>query len=261
MLKKSFRTSPPVESTGQPPKPLFKFDDMTERLNREFGDYLRGKRVAMVGKGAREEIVQGNYIDSFDVVVRVHWPIPYHGDILPGDRSEDKPGIKWDPPPFVPEKWQPILGKKTNIFYTSIVDASSKWCKLIVDSFVDEGGKFINEIHPGVFTYLPKGKLIEHFPVRQVTPKLYYHLLNTLNSEPYGGTLAIMDIARHEVESIYLSGFPCFISAETPDGITKNKPNRRTVPYNDFRFLRNFVFQNSNRVSVDDYMAYVFSKY
>ena len=97
-------------------QPLFNFEEMTPTLHVEFAEFLRGKRVAMVGKGVCPDIAQGEYIDSFDIVVRVHWPIPYHNDILPGDRSEDKPGIKWDPPPFMPPHWQHILGKRTDIF-------------------------------------------------------------------------------------------------------------------------------------------------
>lgn len=238
--------------------PMFQWDEQMPRIYQEFADYLRGKRVAMVGKGAPEHERQGDFIDLFDVVVRVHWPIPYHADIKPGDRSEDKPGLKWDPPPFVPEKWQPIVGKKTHIFYTSLHGGDRNWCKSIVDAFAADGGKFICEVHPGIMPRPPEGKLMEHYPVRQLVPELYYHLRQSIVSEPFGGTIAIADICRHEVTEVYLTGFSCFISDEHPTGTTDNP---HVVPLNDFRWLRNFVRQHPDRIKIDDFMTYAFNKY
>ena len=244
------RVVPPTER-------IIEYDDIRKR----FADYLRGKRVAMVGKGVPKDIMQGDYIDSFDVVVRVHWPIPYHDGILPGVRSEDEPRIKWDPPPFVPKKWQPILGKKTHIFYTTIAHADAKWCKLIATTFEEEGGRFIVESNPGLMLQPMVGRMVGVYDVYQTSRSTFMHLRKILGSEPFGGTLAIFEICSHEVAEVYLTGFSCFISDETPDGMTENKPNFRTIPLNDFRWIRQLVNKNPDRVTVDSYMRYVFEKY
>ena len=258
-LKNKWRTRParPRSKISSALPQIIKYDD----IHKRFADYLRGKRIAMVGKGAPKDIIQGDYIDSFDVVVRVHWPIPYHDGILPGVRSEDEPRIKWDPPPFVPEKWQPVLGKKTHIFYTTIAHADPKWCQSIVKTFEREGGKFICESNPGLMMKPREGRLAWTYEVRQTTHEVFMKMKTQLGSEPFGGTLAIFDICSHEVKEVYLTGFPCFISDKTPDGMTNKKPNPRTVPLNDFRWIRQLVKDNPERMKVDSYMQYVFEKY
>ena len=244
------RVSPPTER-------IIEYDD----IHKRFSDYLRGKRVAMVGKGAPKDIVQGDYIDSFDVVVRVHWPIPYHDGILPGVISENEPRMKWDPPPFVPEKWQPILGKKTHIFYTTIARADRKWCGLVARTFKEEGGRFIVESNPGLMLQPIAGRMVDVYDVYQTSLSTFLHLRKILGSEPFGGTLAIFEICSHEVAEVYLTGFSCFISDETPDGMTENKPNFLTIPLYDFRWIRQLVKDNPDRITVDSYMQYVFEKY
>lgn len=242
--------------------PMFPVDDPQSRLQEEFAQFLRGKSVAIVGKGLREDEPEnpewGKRIDSYDVVVRVHWPIPYHGDVLPGHTSEQKPGIKWDPPPFVPEKWQPIVGSKTHIFYTTIADGGRDWCKSIVDTFRDEGGRFICELNPGIVKRPPRGMLKEHTEVRQV-PFLYRYLCGVLDSEPFGGTMAVVDILRHAVSEVFITRMPCFFSDSHPDGF--RGPSPRAMPPNDLRFLRGLWENNRDRITIDPFMEYVFDKF
>ena len=261
------------------PTPLYSFYDEQRQLDLDFAEYFKGKRVAIVGKGIQEDTTDGDFIDSFDVVVRIHWPIPYHRDILPGHTSEEKPGHKWDPPPFVPERWQPVVGKKTDIFYTTIQNAGSEWCKSIADAFRDEGGKFICEWHPNIvrdsyfkyrdFVYKKPNKPLEDFmdrligfhPVRQLSRNVFDHMCYAVGCEPFGGLVAIADICRHNIDSIYLTGMQCFVSDEYPDGITPGRPDNDVVPYQNFKWLRQFVRDHRGRVAVDDYMEYVFKKH
>ena len=247
----------PTRQTLKAHAQIIQFDD----INKRFADYVRGKRFALVGKGARKEIVQGDYIDSFDVVARIHWPIPYHDRILPGTLSEDEPRIRWDPPPFVPLEWQPILGKKTHIFYTSIVGGGKRWRAAIIEAFKADGGEFVVESHPGVYERAVTHRLAKSCSARQMTRDTYDVLGRELGSQAYGGTLAIFDICSHSVREVYLTGFPCFISDETPDGMTEAKPNAYTVPLNDFRWIHNLVQNNQGRITIDSYMADMFEKY
>ena len=243
--------------------PMFPVDDPQPRLQAEFAEFLRGKSVAIVGKGVREDEPEnpewGKRIDSYDVVVRVHWPIPYHGDILPGHTSEQKSEIKWDPPPFVPKKWQPIVGSKTHIFYTTIVDAGRGWCKSIIQAFRDEGGLFICEMHPSIISHLPSGMLKEHTEVRQVSVYVHHRLYDLLGSQPFGGTMAVVDILRHAVREVYITRMPCFFSNSHLDGF--RGPNPQAIPPNDLRFLKGLWEDNRDRITVDPFMEYVFDKF
>ena len=252
----------PLVDSNRMTKPLYDFYDERRELDLQFAEYLRGKRIAIVGKGVREDTTDGDFIDSFDVVARIHWPIPYHADILPGQRSEDKPGHKWDPPPFVPEKWQPVVGKKTHVFYTSIKEAGANWCRSIADTFRNEGGKFICEWHPsGAAGTNRSRRLLGYHPVRQLPREIFYHFWQVLGTEPLGGLVTLADICRHEVNSVYLTGMQCFVSDEYPDGITPGRPDNDVVPYDNFEWIRAFVRNHRDRVTIDDYMNYVFNKY
>ena len=96
---------------------------------------------------------------------------------------------------------------------------------------------------------------------RTMTREVYDLLENELGSQPYGGTLAIFDIYSHSVREVYLTGFPCFISDDTPDGITEAKPNAFMVPLNDFRWIHKLAKNNPDRITIDSYMAEMFEKY
>ena len=61
--------------------PIFPFQPQTPRLNEEFAAYLENKSVAIVGRSGIHELVQGEFIDSHDVVVRVHYMVPYNRQI------------------------------------------------------------------------------------------------------------------------------------------------------------------------------------
>lgn len=192
---------------------IYNFQEQTPRLDKSFVQYLKDKSVAIVGRSGIHNMEQGESIDSHDVVVRVHWVVPYHDNVQPGMSAEEAPSMKWDPPPFVPEKWQRVVGGRAHIFYTSIRDAPDpKWTKLICDAFIDEGSKFIEETHPAIIAELPERKLALHYPTRHIPIKLYYHLCDEFGrTKPYGGTLVICNICRHDIETLYLTGFPCFI--------------------------------------------------
>lgn len=143
---------------------LFEFDETAAEANARFSDYLCGRSVAIVGRANLDVEEQGKYIDSFDIVVRVHWPIPYHAGVGHNDRSEDRTEIKWDPPPFVPAQWSSFVGKRTHVFYTSIVNGGEHWCRDIVEAFVAEGGEFICCEIPWVQRKRTSGMLVRIIP-------------------------------------------------------------------------------------------------
>ena len=111
--------------------------------------------------------------------------------------------------------------------------------------------------------HVTNDRLIGHYPVRQVGPFLSAWLRDNEigNSDALGGTVALMDICRHEIESVYLTGMQCFVSDECPDGITPNRPKNSTIPFNDFKFIKRFASENQDRVSVDPFMERMFATY
>ena len=227
------------------------------RLDDAFAAFLQSKTVAIVGRSGIDTLQQGDKIDSYDVVARVHWPIPYHAGVKPEDRSEERTEMKWDPPPFVPKKWQSIVGSRTDIFYTSIAGGGEQWCQDIINTFLSESGRFICNESPHSQRARAQGTLRSYNPVRNVATELYCFLYEILDSQPLEGTIAIADILRHNIDSVYLTGFPCFISNEAPRG--RREGGRKS--YHDFVFLRELRNNHPTRIEVDPHMAELFEKY
>ena len=236
---------------------IFDFNEIQPELNARYAEYLENKSVAIVGRAELDRTEQGTHIDSFDVIVRVHWPIPYHAGVGNNDRSEDRSEIKWDPPPFVPKQWKKYVGVRTDVFYTTIVNGGEQWCQDIVATFVEEGGQFICCEIPWVQRKRTVGMLRQYYPVRNVNMELYCELQDMFGSQPLGGTLVIADICRHNVKSVYLTGFPCFVDDEHPTGTVEGTKHS----YNDFCFLRKLAIESRERVTVDAHMAQLFKKF
>lgn len=87
--------------------------------------------------------------------------------------------------------------------------------------------------------------------------ELYCELQDMFGSQPLGGTLAIADICRHDVKSVYLTGFPCFVSTDYPNGTVEGSKHS----YNDFCFLRKLATDSDGRLTVDKHMNHLFQKF
>ena len=102
------------------------------------------KRVIIVGKASclfESPIVdnQGEYIDSYDVVIRVRGLMPDYS------LNNDIPILKPCPSSFIPQVYQPVLGTKTEIY---CLDTSDHHWTLesfdeCVSAFKSRGGKLL----------------------------------------------------------------------------------------------------------------------
>ena len=91
-------------------------------MNEEFAAYLDGKSVAIVGRANLDDLEQGDKIDSYDVVVRMHHPLPY----VPKDSpyfpvEHEYKGFNFN----YPEHWKKRIGARTDIFYLSDLEDNS----------------------------------------------------------------------------------------------------------------------------------------
>lgn len=184
------------------------FEEHTPRLNREFAKYLEGKTIAIVGQSSLHNLEQGDYIDQFDVVVRIHRRVPYH----PGQQEH-----AYKMPPFVPEEWQSRIGRRVNIFYQKFRGGSEEKIKKNVDAFREDGGRFFcceEPLNCNTFESLIVQRYIK---TRYISLE---HILNTIaqvGSRPFAGTVVISDIVRHSIKAAYLTGFPCFLDIDEYD--------------------------------------------
>ncbi len=215
-------------------------------LHEQFDDYLRGKTVAIVGVSDLHDMEQEALIDSHDVVVRVHRLTPRKDPrlVIRGNDS--------NPPPLIPEIWQPYIGSRTDIFFQNISKgANPERTERIVNAFFDEGGQFIctatwNEI------WYAGPKIWDLATIRYLNPEDFYDLWLQLGTRPLAGTVVIADILKRDIKSAYITGFPCFVSELTPKGLTKG--HFQTV--NDLLFLRDHYrrIHNPNKLNFDKHM-------
>lgn len=224
------------------------------RMNEDFAAYLDGKSVAIVGRANLEGLEQGDKIDSYDVVVRMHYPLPY----VPKDSSyfpveHEYKGFNFN----YPKHWKKRIGARTDIFYLSDLE----------DDSVALAAKDLDNMKPIRYaccepdcSMFLASQLAEQRFVRFIT---YGHVsccANLLGSVPLKGTSIICDILKHRVEKVYLTGFPCWITPAgrisegyDPNGMPGSKP------WNDFNFLKKLSYHE--RVEIDPLMQEQFSKF
>lgn len=230
------------------PRAIPGFEEHTPRLNKEFARYLEGKTVAVVGQSSLHNLEQGDYIDQFDVIVRMHRCVPYH----PGQQKHT-----YEMPPFVPEEWHSRIGRRVNIFYQKFRGGSEEHIKEHVDAFREDGGRFFCCEEPTNCNTF-KSLIVQRFiKTRYISLE---HILNTIayvGIRPFAGTVVISDIVRHNIKAAYLTGFPCFLDTDEynhPHDI----PGRDACIAN-FRFIKQLSCYE--HIAVDSVMEGLFSRF
>ena len=263
-------------------EPIIQFEEKTSQLNEQFAEYLRGKSVVIVGRAAEalQYNEQGEFIDSHDVVVRMHDMRPYW---IKGMDENTAEFVKYEDDPWVamsrsvarvPEDWQSRLGKRCHIWYVRgilpaepqhepippeekggfTLEKLSTFFKWEVNQFKDIGGKFlcaenwINHQDPCEVVWQ------KDHDIRYLTVE---HWINTMRAirghKPLGGTQIVLDILRHEVETVYLTGMPCIINSYTLDE-ENIKPRLFHIFKENLRLLMALADNHPSRVKVDDNM-------
>ena len=219
------------------------------QLEKEFESLIRGKSVAILGRGPSLEQCDGEIIESHDVIVRVHRPAPI--DL-------------WWPPPLVQKEWQAKVGTRTEILYTSFGFTSATnptiqkdFIDRVVNSFRNEGGKLLCRPEP-IYAISPEvrpaSKFIEQkMSLRYLSYSLYEQLRDVCNSVPYPGTCVVADVLAYEPSNIFIGGMTCYLDA-SPVGIVEGSH----VSKADFNFIRNVWRSNPVDVQVDPLMEELF---
>lgn len=227
-------------------KPILQFDEHAKRLDEEFAEYLNGKSVAIVGRANLHQMEQGEKIDSYDVVVRVHRVVPQTKDYRDGENP-----AKYDKDPayeFIPQPWQPFVGKRCNIFYHRY-RGGGRFLRLCIEKFEAAGGVMWCHMLFGP----PDAKFTElhgRTAIRYVSLEHLYNVAARVGRIPLAGTTIICDILKHNVTKVYITGFPCHFDAERITG----KPS---LP--DLQFLGRL--HGERRIEFDPLMVGLFNQH
>jgi hypothetical protein len=150
---------------------------------------LDGKSVVIVGP-SKTLIGQntGEYIDSFDTVIRMNKSVPLNKDL-----SSD-------------------IGSRTDILYHCLDEPTKS--KVNVDNYLEEDIKVVVCSYPPLsftksninrFNIMNKGRL----PFRTTDLKVYNDLEKKIKTRPNTGLLTLVDVLSFDIEMVYLTGF-CF---------------------------------------------------
>lgn len=227
------------------------------KIDNNYNNILKNKKVVIVGPSpSLEDKNLGNWIDSFDIVIRLNTAFP------------------------IKEEKYNDLGKKTDIQYHS----------LCTDEFNGGLVRFKELKENNVFLSCPYPKLIQPFtldfvkffeenkkwevPYHEIGLMYYQEIVKMIGTRPNTGTLAILDILAHDIKELHIIGFTWFrdgwqksykdpkkilgnnYSEDVEKKLTKaNLEGRhKQKPQED---LVREIYLNDNRVFIDDVMKQI----
>ena len=229
----------------------------TARLESNLTDYLRGKRVAIIGRAQElRSLKQGDFIDSHDIVVRVNNPVPYALGANREAKYRIKQNKQWEAeflasPVFVPAWYHDRLGSKTSIYFlndrqfASDVFEDDSWCKTICKRLVYAGCNHFIISQPIRLSLLQKHCTVFDITLTHAT-ELYRNTRQFTKTSPNGGTMAISLFSQFDFAQLYISGF-------SKQATNKRLSNVNGPATNDFRFIKSLV-HNNHRIDTDSPM-------
>lgn len=222
---------------------IYNFKDKYDALDTRFAAYLRDKSVAIVGRSQLHDIEQGAFIDSHDVVARMHYPVPYVQGTEPWNGW---PGLE----SFVPSDWHSRVGRRVNVFYHKVSSVGEM--ELMLPLFRADGGEILSVEYSQNLYYLEAPEVRAMAACRYLTNDHWINVMEAIGHSALAGSLAIADILRHNIKSIYITGFPCLF---TPEGIPQDIP---FMAFKNLDWIRH-LYETYDGIEVDRNMKRLFA--
>jgi len=177
-------------------------------LQRHFGDitiddsyknFLKNKRVAIVGPSSNTDgTKQCKLIESYDIVVRLNKTFN------------------------ISLRKQVDIGKRTDILYnsmnTSDYPGENDFSNTLIRKLKDNNIKYIACPYPFIYPFdsdISKFISINNhkIPYHIMNLVLYKYLVNILQTRPYTGTCAILDLLNYPIKELYITGIDCYLNS------------------------------------------------
>jgi len=210
-----------------------------------YGDYMKGKKVALVVSGA--SLFQkglGDLIESYDVVVRLNRALP----VDPNKISD--------------------IGQRTDVLYNTLDGFPDAGGPIDGDLWKNNGVKYVCSTYPKseYFTYPEKSSHLNSIlPTIWIKDEVYYPIREYVKFRPNSGTTALMDILSHDIAKVHLFGLDFFRTLYDPKylqsggskeeferHLATNKKDRHD-PDSQYKFFKYEVYPNDDRIEIDDY--------
>jgi len=217
-----------------------------EKVKKKYSSFLKNKRIVIVGPSSL--LIgnnQGEFIDSFDVVIRQ-------------SRSY-----------IVPDSLIKDMGSRTDIIFSSLHDVYDKGHlgtgKYFPFSKLSKTLKWFAMSAPNVGLRIKRFKREINktdIPVYVVDHKWRTQMHNILNRSPSNGIISLCDTIRYDVKEIYVTGFTFYKVTDSngwhyykdykPDP-TKNKGKGKGHNFEkEFLYFKDQVIKNREKVKCDD---------
>jgi hypothetical protein len=225
-------------------------------------DIVDGKNVIVVGRahsllldpiaGAYDN--QGEFIDSFDVVMRINYMAPFFmttGGLLPKGEA------------FIPQVLHRHLGRRTTISYTNLDGLNLMFSQgYQFERFRESGGEavILEPLIQAMHMSNPRHEkhLREHYINHEPITPIVHAPIETrdewraaMNSCPYTGTLAVADLLKLNPKSVTLFGFTCYTTdadKRLHDPVGAGTAHR---PQHDFNWLQQTALKD-DRLNISD---------
>ena len=154
-----------------------------------YSHYLKNKTIALVGPA--KSIIgtnKGNIIDNFDIIVRLNKSLPIN------------------------RKLKKDIGSRTDVLYNSLNTTDCPGENNIdVNFFLSNKIKFLCCSYPllppfdkDIINYINKSKF--KIPFRCLTNELFKDIENKINTRPFTGICAIIDLLQFDIKKLYITG-------------------------------------------------------
>ena len=220
-------------------------------LNKKYQKYLSGKSVALVGPAEYlSKLNNGEYIDSFDVVVRVN-------------RGTE-----------VINKYCNSIGKRTDILYNCLIKSPDNGGEIKVSEYKRNKIKWIATIPDsdryGITNSNKLHKMVNWFTVLKLKWNFNFHIMDyrkyleinkVIESRANTGFAAIFDLLNHGVSNLYITGFSFYLDSFIngyKKGCGRNEKefaiecfdSKRHKQHFQWRYLKETLYQDK-RINVD----------
>lgn len=206
----------------------------------DYETLLKGRSVIIVGPSKtvlRKK--NADFVHSFDLVVRLNKSLP------------------------VATNMEEFIGYRTDILYNSCYSDSGQ-NNISVNMLVNNNVKYLRASYPPISVFkkdLDRFKLHNRsygFPFGHIDIKYYKNIVSKINTRPYTGTLAILDILKYDIKVLYITGLDFFkynyhssygVRSRDEMKAVRNGPIHKREPQID---LLRQLFLTDKRIKVDD---------
>ena len=177
-----------------------------------YSDFLKNKRIALIGPSQSVEgTLMGEYVDSFDVVIRM---------IRPSNITF-----------LIPDRLKQDIGTRVDVVYSNF-DIPSCPNLSYFNYLKEHGVKYVNSTrHIQEIPFYPQIKnniIASDMLYNNPSTEKYTGWSSSLKSSPHSGFCILFDILSFDIKELYILGYSFYKDLAVPEWLSHNGMNKET---------------------------------